>query len=161
MHATPPLEVLARPRPHDRRLCATAAPALASSCGYGLLQADQTTAKKLRLATLCLLNRERARHGLRRLRSIPHLRLAAHWHAADMVTSRYFAHVSLAGSAPRTASARPATWANVSRWFVGENLVWGAGPFSSSDRPGARPDAQPAAPQEHAAAQSSARWASG
>ena len=108
-----------------------AGPALADSCDYGYAQASQTTAKKLRLATLCLVNRERARHGVRRLTVDPRLRLAARWHAADMVTKRYFAHVSLAGSVPSDRIRAAGYMANVSRWFVGENLVWGSGPFSA------------------------------
>ena len=110
---------------------ASAAPALADSCDFGYSRADQTSAKKLRLATLCLMNRARARHGLRRLKVDPRLRLAARWHAADMVTKRYFAHVSRAGSAPADRIRAAGYMSNVSRWFVGENLVWGAGPFSS------------------------------
>jgi uncharacterized protein YkwD len=111
-------------------LAATAAPALASSCDYGTQRADQTTAKKLRLATLCLLNRKRARHGLERLRVDPRLRKAARWHAADMVSRRYFAHVSLAGSKPSDRIRAAGYMNGVRRWFVGENLVWGAGQFS-------------------------------
>ena len=38
--------------------------------------------------------------GSDRLTVDPRLRKAARWHAADMVNNRYFAHVSLAGSAP-------------------------------------------------------------
>jgi uncharacterized protein YkwD len=111
-------------------LAANAAPALAGSCDYGYAPADQTTAKKLRLATLCLLNRERARHGLRRLTVDPHLRKAARWHAADMVSKRYFAHVSLAGSKPSDRIRAAGYMRGVRHWYVGENLVWGAGPFS-------------------------------
>ena len=112
-------------------LATPAAPALADSCGYGYARADQTSAKKLRLATLCLMNRDRARHGLRRLTVDPRLRRAARWHADDMVTKRYFAHISLAGSAPADRIRAAGYMSNVSRWFIGENLVWGAGPFSS------------------------------
>ena len=116
-------------------LLVPAAPALAGSCGYGSAQASQTTAKKLRLATLCLLNRERARHGLGRLKVDPRLRKAARWHAADMVNNRYFAHMSLAGSAPADRIRAAGYMTNVRRWYIGENLVWGAGPFSApSDR---------------------------
>jgi uncharacterized protein YkwD len=112
-------------------LAVPAGSASASSCQYGYAQASQTTAKKLRLATLCLVNRQRARAGLSRLTVNPKLRLAARWHAADMVTKRYFAHVSLRGSVPSDRIRAAGYMTNVSRWFVGENLVWGAGPFSA------------------------------
>jgi uncharacterized protein YkwD len=112
-------------------LAASAAPAHADSCDYGYSQANRTSAKKLRLATLCLLNRARARHGRHRLRVDPRLRRAARWHAADMVTKRYFAHVSLAGSHPADRIRAAGYMANDRSWFVGENLVWGTGPFST------------------------------
>ncbi|HEU0023538.1 MAG TPA: CAP domain-containing protein [Thermoleophilaceae bacterium] len=105
--------------------------AFADSCDYGYSRADQTSAKKLRLATLCLLNRERRQRGLRRLTVDPRLRLAARRHAADMVAKRYFAHVSLAGSDAADRIRAAGYMSHVSRWFVGENLVWGAGPFST------------------------------
>ncbi|MBN1530546.1 MAG: CAP domain-containing protein [Thermoleophilaceae bacterium] len=111
-------------------IAVSAAPALASSCDYGYERASQTTGKKLRLATLCLLNRERTRHGLPRLTVDAHLRKAARWHAADMVSRRYFAHISLAGSKPSDRIRAAGYMNGVRRWFVGENLVWGAGPFS-------------------------------
>jgi uncharacterized protein YkwD len=105
--------------------------ALASSCDFGYQRADQTSAKKLRLATLCLVNRERRRHGLGRLKVDGRLRLAARRHASDMVSQRYFAHVSLAGSRPSDRIRAAGYMTHVRRWFVGENLVWGAGPFST------------------------------
>lgn len=105
--------------------------ALADSCDFGYSRAEQTTAKKLRLATLCLLNRDRARHGLHRLTVDPRLRLAARRHAHDMVARKYFAHVSLGGSYPADRIRAAGYMAHVHRWFIGENLVWGAGPFST------------------------------
>jgi uncharacterized protein YkwD len=109
----------------------SADPALADSCDFGHSRADHTTAKKLRLATLCLLNRERARHGLHRLTVDPRLRVAARRHAHDMVARKYFAHVSLSGSYPADRIRAAGYMAHVHRWFIGENLVWGAGAFST------------------------------
>ena len=111
--------------------CAAAGSALASSCGFGRLRADQATAKKLRLATLCLLNRERRYHGLQTLRVDPHLRLSAHRHAKDMVTRRYFAHVSSGGRQPSDRMRAAGYMGHAHHWLVGENLVWGAGAFST------------------------------
>jgi uncharacterized protein YkwD len=111
--------------------CAAAGSALANSCGFGRLQANQATPKKLRLATLCLLNRERRQHGLRRLVVNPRLRLAAHRHANDMVTRRYFAHVSSGGRRPSDRMRAAGYMGSAHHWLVGENLVWGAGAFST------------------------------
>ncbi len=90
-----------------------------------------------------------------------HLRLAAHRHADDMVTRRYFAHVSSGGRRPADRMRAAGYMGSAHHWLVGENLVWGAGRVLHADRPRARAHAQPAAPQEHAAAQASVRWASG
>jgi uncharacterized protein YkwD len=108
-----------------------AATAVADSCVAASASARQVKPKRLRLATLCLLNAARRRHGLRRLRVDPRLRLAARRHARDMLIRRYFAHFSVAGSTPwdRIRSAgymRPGQ-----RWLVGENLAWGTGPAST------------------------------
>lgn len=105
--------------------------ALADSCGFGRYRADQTTAKRLRLATLCLLNRERERRGVRGLKVDPRLRLAARRHAGDMVARRYFAHVSLGGSDPAERIRATGYMSRVRRWLIGENLGWGAGPLST------------------------------
>jgi uncharacterized protein YkwD len=111
--------------------CAAAGSALASSCGFGRLQANQASAKKLRLATLCLLNRERGHYGLDALRVNSHLRLAAHRHANDMVTRRYFAHISSGGRRPSDRVRAAGYMGSAHHWLVGENLVWGAGAFST------------------------------
>jgi uncharacterized protein YkwD len=111
--------------------CVAAGSAMASSCGFGHLRADQTTPKKLRLATLCLLNRERRQHGLHRLTVNARLRLAAHRHADDMVTRRYFAHVSSGGAQPSDRMRAAGYMGSAHHWLVGENLVWGAGALST------------------------------
>jgi uncharacterized protein YkwD len=53
--------------------------------------------RALAARALCLVNRERAGRGLRRLRSRTALRRAAIGHANDMVRRRYFSHLSLGG----------------------------------------------------------------
>jgi uncharacterized protein YkwD len=52
-------------------------------------------------AVLCLINRERARRGLRALRNSTQLTQAATTHSTDMVARQYFAHDSLEGETPR------------------------------------------------------------
>ncbi len=103
----------------------------ASSCSTAGTQANQQSAKRMRLATFCLLNRARRAQGLPRLKVDPRLRLAARRHAADMVARRYFAHVSLAGRAPADRIRAAGYLGGASRWYVGENLTWGAGRYST------------------------------
>ena len=81
----------------------------------------------LRSATLCLINRRRARHGLRRLRSDAELRAAAQRHSEQMAARDFFSHVSPGGAdiVDRLKAAGFIT-ARAS-WHVGENIGWGSG----------------------------------
>jgi uncharacterized protein YkwD len=74
-------------------------------------------------ATLCLLNRRRAEHGLRPLASSRVLARAARAHSRDMASRRYFAHDAPDGRTP----ARRIAAAGYPREgvTVGENLAWG------------------------------------
>ena len=101
-----------------------AAPALAGACP-GARPGDASAAE-VRRATLCLLNHERAQHGLRPLRHDGRLALAARRHAQDMVRRRYFAHDSLSG-ANFVDRIQRTGYTTGRRWRVGENLAWGAG----------------------------------
>ena len=81
-----------------------------------------------RRATVCLLNRRRARRGLARLRGDALLRRAAKRHSLDMVRRDYFDHVSPGGSTltDRLLGAGFGLRARAS-WVAGENLAWGMG----------------------------------
>jgi uncharacterized protein YkwD len=75
----------------------------------------------------CLINEQRAAHGLRALRTDRRLAAAARRHSADMVAHHYFAHESRSG-APFSARIAQTGWMRRRRrWFVGENLAWGTG----------------------------------
>jgi uncharacterized protein YkwD len=74
-------------------------------------------------AILCLVNRQRARYGLRRLRSRRTLAVAAERHARDMARHNYFAHYGRNGSSPRSRVRR----AGYRCKTVGENLAYGRG----------------------------------
>ena len=106
-----------------------AAPAEArpGACASAHVEVDRATIAKARDATLCLLNRVRARHDLPQLRLNPRLSRAARRHTRDMVRRRYFAHDSLDG---RSFSQRIHAARYVPRgasWWIGENLGWGSG----------------------------------
>ena len=77
-----------------------------------------------RASILCLLNRERARHGLPALRRNPVLEAVSQRYSEDMARLHFFAHESPNGTNPgerMLAGGYP-----VSRSWVGENLYWGA-----------------------------------
>lgn len=81
-----------------------------------------------RSATLCLLNQERRKRGLRGLRYNRRLAIAAGRHARDMVRRGYFSHNSLDGRdfvdrILRTRYIR----GRRGGWSLGENLAWGSG----------------------------------
>lgn len=87
--------------------------------------------KQARHATLCLINRERRSHHLRRLDSQKHQARAAARHNGRMVRKKCFSHqcpgerdlvgrITSAGYLPCSCS-----------WSVAENIAWGAGSNSS------------------------------
>jgi uncharacterized protein YkwD len=59
------------------------------------------TLSQSRAAILCLINTERARRGVRRVRAVAQLSKAALAHSADMVAEDYFSHVSPDGGTAR------------------------------------------------------------
>jgi uncharacterized protein YkwD len=85
-------------------------------------------AAQVRHATLCLLNRQRAAHGLPGLREQPSLAHAARSYAHLMVRERFFDHVSPSGSTMSQRVKRTRYLRGVRGWSLGENLAWGAGP---------------------------------
>src|SRR3954464_2487795 len=122
-----------------RRVCRAATPALAvaalaaapsGASAASCAGADQLPAELGARAvpvTLCLVNQQRAAHHLRPLRLDRKLTRASVRHSRDMVSHRYFAHVSRSGATPGTRIRR-AGWTHGRRsWMVGENIAWGTG----------------------------------
>jgi uncharacterized protein YkwD len=101
---------------------ALAAPAMA--CEGADLIPDAGNGKQVRQATLCLLNAERAQHGLGKLRQNERLRKAARRHSRAMVKRGFFEHTSPTGSTMvgRVSRAGYRSWAS-----LGENIAWGSG----------------------------------
>jgi uncharacterized protein YkwD len=82
-------------------------------------------------ATVCLVNQQRSKRRLRRVRLNGRLSRAAARHAKDMVRRDYFSHTSPSGS---TFLQRIKVTGYVQRaraWSVGENLAWGSGDRST------------------------------
>jgi uncharacterized protein YkwD len=78
-------------------------------------------------ATLCLLNAERGRHGLAKLRLNGQLSAIGEAHALDMARRNYFSHDSLNGTTFAERIRRAGYLRSVRRWSIGENLAWGTG----------------------------------
>jgi len=85
----------------------------------------------IRRATLCLLNRERARHGLRGLRSNGRLRVAARRHSGHMARAKYFDHTSPAGRSMTDRVRRAGYLRGSGSWSLGENIAWGTGALAT------------------------------
>ena len=77
-------------------------------------------------AVLCLVNGERAQHGLRPLRRSRMLTRAAASHSRDMVRRRYFAHVSPSGVGLYRRVARTGYLRRAPRADLGETIACGA-----------------------------------
>lgn len=102
-----------------------------AACAAAHAEVERSTIRRARLATLCLLNRARSRHGVAPLRLNGKLSHAARRHSHDMVRRRYFSHDSLDG---RSAFDRMRATRYVPRrasWVLGENIGWGSGSLAA------------------------------
>jgi uncharacterized protein YkwD len=78
-------------------------------------------------AVICLTNEQRMLHGLQPVSEHSALAAAAHKHAQDMTTRKYFSHYSPATPCDRARQAGyPATYCT-----IGENIKWGPGATST------------------------------
>ena len=93
---------------------------------------ERANVDSTRWAILCLLNRERARHGLQPLTPNPLLDLASQRHSDDMVARRFFEHDTPEGVPPEQRIVA-AGYAGEGVW-VGENIYAGAGPDATPVR---------------------------
>jgi uncharacterized protein YkwD len=102
-------------------------PATASdSCVDASLTPKPDNLERVRAATLCLVNGERARFGTQALIEDPHLSSAASGHSRDMVDQHYFEHTSPAGQT-LLARIRASGFIPNDRvgYALGENIAWG------------------------------------
>src|SRR5918996_1621853 len=103
-----------------------AAPSASAVCASASATPSEVAKRTVVRATLCTLNAERARHGLRRLKLNTRLSGAARLHARDMVRRDYFAHDSLGGGTFVDRIRRSGYLVGAGSWSVGENLAWGS-----------------------------------
>jgi uncharacterized protein YkwD len=108
-------------RSHVRRRAARS-----SACADADLTPTEWNLDRVRAATLCLVNRERAGAGERPLTPNPHIASAAQSHTEDMVWGDYFEHVGRHGDTP-VSRMRAAGYIYSSRvgYEVAENIGWG------------------------------------
>jgi uncharacterized protein YkwD len=113
-------------------LAAPAAASAASACPGADLTPTSENVSEIRTATLCLLNHERARRGLKRLAESPGLRRTAQRYSQAMVAQSFFDHVSPGGSTLLSrVKTTTAYLQNVSTWALGENIAWGTGELAT------------------------------
>ncbi len=103
-----------------------------NSCANTNLKPTRANLELVRAAVLCLHNRERARHGLPRLRENPLLRRAAERHTDNMVSERFFDHTSPSGSTMLDRIRRTGYTKRARSWALGENIAWGSGSFATA-----------------------------
>jgi uncharacterized protein YkwD len=108
---------------------APATPAVAApSCAAADEIPTRTAIDEAAAATLCLLNRERAERGLRRLHSNRRLRRAAERYSRHMVRHNFFDHVSRVNGSTLIGRIKRSAYLSETRaWSLGENIAWGAG----------------------------------
>jgi uncharacterized protein YkwD len=103
------------------------ADASAARCAGASEPPASGTRARTTAAVVCVVNHERAKRELPRLRARSTLGLAASRHARDMVRRRFFAHTSPEGTT-MIDRLRAVGYVRDSRpWAVGETLAWGTG----------------------------------
>jgi uncharacterized protein YkwD len=113
-------------------LPAASAQASSGSCTIASVTASadavptQASLRTSRRETLCLLNRERAQHGLGPLRLSERLSQASAGHSRNMVRKRFFEHGNFVA---RIVNARYVTRRQA--WSLGENIAWGTGSLAT------------------------------
>lgn len=127
--ALPALPAAAGAAPHHRASGASShnrSARITRSCAGTSLTPNAHDLRRVKAATLCLINRERARYGERPLKANRHLMLAARAHSDEMVARDYFSHVSPSGQTPLDRIRASGFIAKRVGWRVGENIAWGS-----------------------------------
>jgi len=120
-----------KPHPHSARRRPTAphrtvAADVGANCPDAGLVPSESDVERIRAATLCLVNRERAAHGERPLQTNARLRQAAQSHTESMADDDYFEHIGPGGDTPLTRlRAVGYIYSSQIGYEVGENLAWG------------------------------------
>jgi uncharacterized protein YkwD len=103
----------------------------AGACSAANATASQVSERVLVRATLCVLNKTRARHNLRPLQLNSKLSTAAVRHSRAMVRRRFFSHDSPDGASFVDRIRATGYLSGARGWYVGENIAYGTGDRSS------------------------------
>jgi uncharacterized protein YkwD len=96
-------------------------------CPDANLAPSVSNVRMIRAATLCLVNRERARHGEPALHWNERLVRAAQSHTESMAFGDYFEHVGPGGETPLSRMRRTGyIYSSRLGFEVGENIAWGS-----------------------------------
>ena len=104
----------------------------AQGCANTDLLPSRANLERVRDAVLCLHNRERAGHGLPRLRENPKLRRAAERHSENMVGAGFFDHTAPSGATMVDRIRRTGYTSRARGWSLGENIAWGSGRLATA-----------------------------
>ncbi len=96
------------------------------ACANSTLSPSQWDIRRIRVAVLCLVNRERSARGESPLAPNAQLEAAAQGHTESMAFGDYFEHIGPRGETPlsrmRAAGYLYGSWIG---YEVGENIGWG------------------------------------
>ena len=93
-------------------------------CRDATLEPGRNRLRRMRAATICLINHERAIRGLRKLVRSDHLTAVASAHSVDMVKKKYFGHNAGRNPVAGLSSLASEPLAQAA-WRSGENIAWG------------------------------------
>jgi uncharacterized protein YkwD len=114
---------------------ALTAPATASAaCVQGDVTASSLSSPDQHAALLCAINAERAARGMPGVVAGDQLARAAQRDADDMVTRRYFAHVTPEGTTLAERVRATGWMSNASDWSLGEAIGWAQEPLDTTAR---------------------------
>jgi uncharacterized protein YkwD len=109
-----------------RTTCATTLAVVLAAVPVAWSRVPRSTHTSPEQRVLELINKQRAKRGLKPLKSDGGLITVARRHSRDMVRRDYFSHVSKGGSTPSGRIAKAG-----GRGSIGEDLAWGTGSYAS------------------------------
>lgn len=108
-------------------MVAALAASAARACESANASASTVSKRVMVRATLCVLNAERARQGLRPLKLNRKLSKAARRHSRAMASRHFFSHTSPDGSTFVDRIRGTGYLSGASSWSIGENIAYGSG----------------------------------
>jgi uncharacterized protein YkwD len=100
-------------------------PGRGACSGATTVPVDESTRRQASVAVLCLVNRLRAAHGLRRVRPSLGLTVAALQHSNDMVQHTYFSHDGPGGDTFDVRMRHSGYVPTHRRFALSEAMAWG------------------------------------